>query len=981
MIKSTDNISNSNEYEQNQGNFMDQNEIRSHQYGENANFRLDEYHKQPDSFNNYQITPPKFQDIDQFVSNNFNKSQFQKDQQYNENISLRPNEINDAGQDEAISQIDDGKQLDLLYEKNRKRENNSINAKRLYRESSKDEVKNYSKNSELISKLPKYPQLEENNMNDHQSYAYQQPLDASDQQEYDHTHQLHYGEPNGDQIYFHRQIQPDLQVEYRTQHPPPIQYETQPQQPYLNDSYTDVYLKNTIPSPAPQSQQQQYYNQPYRRYNDAQHPPSPSQLPLNPNHYHIYPQDEYIPIEMKHDHFKRSYQSQHLSQYNQSPSYLPSPPYSRYSQYQPPPPSQQSIIPPRQLHSQNQNYTQPPLQQREVYPQPLSSQQQYHDQELPNSSKLIYNHQSNIMLVDIPPSGRFAKPRPNKLQQKFNCKIMSAEIANFSPDASFQDDPLNMSSSRSNSGPMFDYMRQPPIPQTIQQQSLPQQDQQILLPKPSFTNQIQSQQQYTYYDHDYQPQDSYGYHQPYPQDLNQPYAQESRRLSNTSQYYQQQQQQQQYPPNYPPQEYPLKSSNLYYSQYPTHTYPYPAEQQTIQTINNLNENLAHHSPISDSYSDYDDDQPKINEIPQYVQSTDDEDIAERMSDSNNEGYEGSGNENKINKNSKNPNKNSKSDKKIPNKRGRKKSNNPKPKKTKANNPTNGNNQGSTKSKKNNSNIENEEENNKDENANLEKIGDENEPVNEENKNEDENGLEILQNKKKNKFKPQRLKMMMKTPQENSEGSNQDQEPANEEVQVINVIKKGRGTFLRPLGFDEALEDENLILNPYTIGFQPQSYWEIVNRDVTFGQLVNTYFASNKKKIKPTKFIFKLYNMLLLSTHDERYKELVGFNWFSDFVISIDRLAASAMLNLSTTNCDVVLPALLDECGFEEVTNENFGLAHLSSFPAEESKKLKFYYHKSSLFSKREMTAAELERLENKKIGKRGRKNLKYPAQS
>lgn len=968
MIKPTDNISNANEYEQNQGNFIDQ----------NANFRLDDYHKQPDSFNNYQIPPPKFQDIDQFVSNNINKSQYQKDPQYSENISLRPNEINDAGQDEPIPQIDDGKQLDLLYEKNRKRENNSINAKRSYRESSKDEVKNYSKNGEFISKFPNYPQLEENNMNDHQPYAYQQPLDANDQQEYDHTHQLHYGEPNGDQIYYHRQIQPDLQVEYRTQHPPPIQYETQPQQPYLNDSYADIYLKNTIPSPGPQPQQQQYYNQPYRRYSNVQHPPSPSQFPMNPNQYHAYQQDDYIPIEMKHDHFNRPYQSQHPSQYNQSPSYLPSPPYSRYSQYQPPPPSQQSIMPPRQMYSQNQNYAPPPLQQREGYPQPLSSQQQYHEQEFPSSSKLVYNHQSNIMLVDIPPSGRFARQKQNKLQQRFNCKIMSAEIANFSPDASFQYDPLNMPSSRSSSGPMPDYMRQPPIPQAIQQPPLPQQDPPILVPKPSLTNQIQPQPQYTYYDHDYPPQDSYGYHQPYPQELNQPYPQESRRLSSTSQLYQQPP----YPPNYPPQEYPLKNSNLYYSQYPTHSYPYPADQQPMQTMNNipLNENLTHRSPISDSYSDYDDVQPKINEIPQYAHSTDDEDIAERMSDSgNNEGYDGSDNENKVNKNTKNSNKNSKSDKKTPNKK--KKSNNPKPKKTKANNATNGNNQGSTKSKKNNSNVDNEDENNKDENENLEKASNENEPANEENKNEDENGLEILQTKKKNKFKPQRLKVIMKTPQENPEASNQDQEPATEETQEINVIKKGRGTFLRPIGFDEALEDETLILNPYTIGFQPQSYWEIVNRDVTFGQLVNTYFASNKKKIKPAKFVFKLYNMLLLSTHDDRYKELVGFNWFSDFVISIDRLAASAMLNLSTTNCDVVLPALLDECGFEEVTNENFGLAHLSSFPAEESKKLKFYYHKSSLFSKREMSAAELERLETKKTGKRGKKNLKYPAQS
>lgn len=985
MIKPADSMLNTNGYEQNQGGFIDQSEIRHTRFddisnfnsneaksnyldhGGMNNFRLDEYHRQPESYNNYQIPSQKYQDIEQFVSNNdLNK----KDPQFNESLNLRPNEIiNDSKQDDLINQVDDrGKQMDSLSEKSKKRENNGISPNRPYKINGKDSNdQNIMENDQNTPRNGILYALPTNQSN----YAYQQSLDMNDQQELDYSHQGRCVEQNNEQFYSHRQIQPNCQIDYR-QPPPPSQYDIQTQQNcYSNDFYTDAPSRSTIQSSSMQPQQQHYYNQQIQRCNDPQHLQSqPSFHSLNQAQYRSYQQEDYPPSEMKQELLNQPYQAQQRH-----------PQYMQYPQTPPPPPSSQ-----QQTYSQQSNASQ---QQPPIYPQ--------HQAYQPPPPPQVY-----------PPSQQPAYSQPPSYQQQGYSQYSPQNLPNamLADIKDLMTKLLNIMSSRQGPSNMSDF-RQPPIGQSQQDQPPLSSRSPLAYPNNSYQ---QPQSQNLYYDRNYQPQDPYNYHQPYSQESNQFYSQDQHRSLSPSQYY-----------HYPPQEYP-KNTALYYQQSQnqqvseqqqqippnqqisdhlqqiqdhqmqippnqpyynqTDQYQYSAPKQPMQAINPIMDENDHSPALnyqqdSNSYSDYD-DQRKIVQSHPYPTPIDVEDN-EAQDSNNNIDYDESDDES-VNTRSKAKRKSNKSGNKKNRDKRNSKSNNAKKSDSnitkKNSNHTTNSAHGSSDSNEDNGNKNQDQSDNENLDA-PQQNSQEQRRVTRSTKNAEKESSDLFNSKKKT-YKSQGFKLKMKLPQENVDGApSPDQGTIVEETQGT-FIRKGRGIFLRPPGFDEALRDENLIINPYKSGFQPSSYWEEHDQDLTFEKLVTNYF-NIKPKGKITKFIFKLYNMLILTNVDERYKDIVGFNWYSDYVIAVNRLAASAMLNLSTSNYDVILPEMFDNYGFDEVTHDNFRLAKLDAFPDDVI--LKFYFHRDFLFSRKELTASELERMEVKKVVKRGRKSTKYPAQT
>lgn len=578
----------------------------------------------------------------------------------------------------------------------------------------------------------------------------------------------------------------------------------------------------------------------------------------------------------------------------------------------------------------------PPPSQQQVYSQSLPpptqyyAQSQYQNPGFLSRPKFNADPQSKVINLDIAQIKKFCS---RLIISNNGIQLMSMDF----PDVSLPDDSYNTLSSRTSSG-NIQSVSPPPTQQIVQQQQPQDQQLKTQIPQNPYQNtpyQIQQQPQFpdqtplTATPIPLQPSiqsqqtDYYNYHQPYQQESAQVYTQESASPLQSQIYPQPTFQQ-----NYQTQEFAPKTSNVY-SQTPPPSLPPPPQQQPQQPppLPIISQTQQQQQP--NYYNEQANSYPPVKQ-----QTRNSEEEQEQEEEEANE-YESDDNQYE--------NQHHKYRHSIDLQRN-----------------------------DSNNNIEN---NNKDNtntntNDNVEK-------------NDETNAVNIVKTVKE-KRRPGRPRKI---------GNDTDIEPPRvhkkkklkqieEEYQLDeslgSFIRKGKGVFLVPNGFDDFLNDKSIIINPCKVGFQPKNYWEQYDKDVTFGELVQSYFSVNDKN---SKFIFKLYDMLLLTSNYENLRQIVGFNWVSDFVFSISRMSASAMLNLSITHLNTSFLKTLIECGFCEVTHENFAMAHLESFPEINEKEVKLYFHQDFRFSKREMNSDELDSLEVPIISKKGRPRTKYPGRS
>ncbi|KAK8847925.1 hypothetical protein M9Y10_018973 [Tritrichomonas musculus] len=191
-------------------------------------------------------------------------------------------------------------------------------------------------------------------------------------------------------------------------------------------------------------------------------------------------------------------------------------------------------------------------------------------------------------------------------------------------------------------------------------------------------------------------------------------------------------------------------------------------------------------------------------------------------------------------------------------------------------------------------------------------------------------------------------------------------------------------------FKSAMLNPQLIINPCKLKFEPLSYWEEFSEDITFKQLVNSFFRINKSRI--FKFIYKLYDMLLLTSKNPLFKGIVGVNWVTERIFSVNAESIAAMINLSGYSIEFLLfgkNQIFQSLGFKEVTPDNFYEAGLDSFPEISQPNIRLMFHVDQVFVNKEFTFYELDEIEkhyqNKKCIQNGNNSLntrtKYPLYS
>ena len=188
-------------------------------------------------------------------------------------------------------------------------------------------------------------------------------------------------------------------------------------------------------------------------------------------------------------------------------------------------------------------------------------------------------------------------------------------------------------------------------------------------------------------------------------------------------------------------------------------------------------------------------------------------------------------------------------------------------------------------------------------------------------------------------------------------------------------------------FSSAMSDKTLILNPYQLKLEPISFWEENQNDFTFEKLVNTFFRIDKNRV--AKFIYKLYDMLLITKKMPMLKGIIGVNWITNRIFSVNVNCISSMLNLVPSTADFILfgeNQAFPQHGFCEVTPDNYQMAGLGSFPEYQENGVKFLFHNEHKFVDKELSLKELDEIdkklylkENNKINRKITSKAKYPA--
>lgn len=90
---------------------------------------------------------------------------------------------------------------------------------------------------------------------------------------------------------------------------------------------------------------------------------------------------------------------------------------------------------------------------------------------------------------------------------------------------------------------------------------------------------------------------------------------------------------------------------------------------------------------------------------------------------------------------------------------------------------------------------------------------------------------------------------------------------------------------------EAINNQSLLISPQQLGFYPIQYWSSnTPYKMTFGTVVKKFFQCRRNK--NTIFIFKLYNLLLLSDKRPEFADIIGIKWVSNeiFKVNIQKFA-------------------------------------------------------------------------------------------
>ena len=258
-------------------------------------------------------------------------------------------------------------------------------------------------------------------------------------------------------------------------------------------------------------------------------------------------------------------------------------------------------------------------------------------------------------------------------------------------------------------------------------------------------------------------------------------------------------------------------------------------------------------------------------------------------------------------------------------------------------------------------------------------------------------------------KPRKTKAKLKRKEKAGQKDESDNPNLRAQLQNINVSHQFEDEFVRqtkiiediekqiqsitieePQILTEALQNDNFILNPFQLKLEPRQYWVDFNYDIKLVDIVNDFFRN--KKSKSIKFIYKLYDMLLITSKIPMYKSIFCIYWINKQVFLIDPKYFAAVLNEKDPTGELTFfgrNKLFDKLGFVEVTSENFHRAGLICFPKISDPNIRLLFQINLRFINAQYTQEDLDFFERNCLHKNPNQSMnnvvnmrqKYPGYS
>jgi hypothetical protein len=150
-------------------------------------------------------------------------------------------------------------------------------------------------------------------------------------------------------------------------------------------------------------------------------------------------------------------------------------------------------------------------------------------------------------------------------------------------------------------------------------------------------------------------------------------------------------------------------------------------------------------------------------------------------------------------------------------------------------------------------------------------------------------------------------------------------------------------------YEAALSNPSLMVSPQTLGFLPSNYW--LTLDTTFGDIVAKFFQ--RKNNANCRFPHKLFNALVLVSHNPALFHFVGVRWVTDRIFKVDKLVFGRLLGIGSVDAGLLhKQGNLPSHGFVELSGQDIAqLRARCDIGDVDQDRIRLFYHRGSLFSR------------------------------
>ena len=173
------------------------------------------------------------------------------------------------------------------------------------------------------------------------------------------------------------------------------------------------------------------------------------------------------------------------------------------------------------------------------------------------------------------------------------------------------------------------------------------------------------------------------------------------------------------------------------------------------------------------------------------------------------------------------------------------------------------------------------------------------------------------------------------------------------------------TMYKPMTFEEAYSNKALTINPFELELVPRSYWFHLPREIVFKSIIDDYFK--QKRCKYGTFIFKLYNILVITSKIPALEFAMGARWVGPRVIEVSRKGVLNVFNIQEKNVDGALfhkQGNFQTHNFIEISMNNYKEYEFYSYKVNNNTEdvIRYYAHAPNIFTHRIISEEELSQI-------------------